>query len=62
VVQFQGVSNENTPEHPKIVKMLEAGYETSMSPKALRDAVGVVLRNPGEKRCDKKSRIRIDGE
>jgi hypothetical protein len=26
------------------VAMLEAGYQTSMNPKALRDAVGVVLR------------------
>lgn len=28
-----------------VVAMLEAGYQTTMSPKRLRDAVGVVLRN-----------------
>ncbi len=27
-----------------VVAMLEGGYQTSMTPKALRDAVGVVLR------------------
>ena len=46
-VHFDGDPEWNQTE--LIVAMLEAGYETTMTPKALRDAVGVVLRN-GPKR------------
>ena len=32
-----------------VVAMLEAGYQTTMTPKRLRDAVGVVLRKGRER-------------
>jgi hypothetical protein len=37
-----------------VVRMLEAGYDTTMSKQALRDAVGVELRKGGFRRDGQK--------